>query len=152
MQHVRRLSWHPERLHHACIDLGTWGYSAQLLLGHQFVALIGLPVSASSPRLVHRSATKLNPTSSGGVTWGYSANRTLGHQFLTLIGSPVSASSPRLVHRSATKLNPTSSRMAYGSPFTVPCSLNSSLLNLSALDRSVKGAWRGYDVAPAHDT
>ncbi len=25
-------------------------------------------------------------------------------------------------------------------------------LNLSALDRSVKGAWRGYDVAPAHDT
>jgi hypothetical protein len=25
-------------------------------------------------------------------------------------------------------------------------------LNLSALDRPVKGAWRGYDVAPAHDT
>jgi hypothetical protein len=24
-------------------------------------------------------------------------------------------------------------------------------LNLSALDRPVKGAWRGYDVAPTHD-
>ena len=121
------LSKKKERRHHACqcADLGTWGCS-RLLLGHQFVTLIGSPASASSPPLVHRSATKLNPKSSGGVTWGYSTNRTLGHQFVTLIGSPASASSPPLVHRSATKLNPTSSRMAYGNPFTVSRFLNSS--------------------------
>jgi hypothetical protein len=97
MQHVRRLSWHQERLHHACTDLGTWGCS-RLLLGHQFV---------------------------------------------TLLGSPASASSPHLVHRSATKLNPTSSRMAYGNPFTrlmLP-----QFFTLSALERPVKGALRGYN-------
>jgi hypothetical protein len=43
MQYVRRLSWHQERLHHVSTDLGSWGYSAQLLLRHQFVALIGSP-------------------------------------------------------------------------------------------------------------
>jgi hypothetical protein len=132
----------------------TWGYSTNRTLGHQFATLIGSPASASSPPLVHRSATKLNLTSSR-TAYGLDNGYAFGHlplNFSRALWRPSGQYGPSL-HR---VINETAFQKKRGYALSVPSSTPMlrvpQFLNLSALNRPVKGAWRGYDVAPVHHT